>query len=178
MTDKPATAEWKLERFYHTIVNARDIDETVRFYRDLGFEIVRDRRRMTWPPGGGVTFGMIPDVKGHGGTLMALPDDPPPDGPMLDIIQWIEPEAEFPDTSPHRVPRVLAFRTHNVQGALRAMQAKGYRTTTRDASDANAAAGILAVGGVYDPNGNVIELIELAAGLVTSRLQEIHGTDE
>ena len=41
----------------------------------------------------------------------------------------------------------------------------------------NAAAGILAVGGVYDPNGNVIELIELAPGLTTSRLQEVYGTD-
>ena len=97
---------------------------------------------------------------------------------MLDIIQWLEPEATFNEISPTPVPRVTAFRTRYVAGALRAMQAKGYRTTTREASDANAAAGILAVGGVYDPNGNVIELIELAPGLVTSRLQEVHGTDE
>jgi catechol 2,3-dioxygenase-like lactoylglutathione lyase family enzyme len=178
MSEGQADEDWVLERFYHTIINAKDIDETVRFYRDLGFEIIRDRRRMTWPPGGGAAFGLIPDVKGRGGTLMALPSDPPPDGPMLDIIQWIEPEATFNDISPTTVPRVTAFRTRNVPAALRAMQAKGYRTTTREASAANAAAGILAVGGVYDPNGNVIELIELAPGLVTSRLQEVHGTDE
>ncbi|MEO8811745.1 MAG: VOC family protein [Caulobacteraceae bacterium] len=169
--------DWVLERFYHTIVNARDIDETVRFYLDLGFEIVRDRRNMRWPPGGGVVFGMIPDVRGRGGTLMALPADPPPDGPMLDIIQWIEPTANFNEISPTTVPRVTAFRTRNVQAALTAMRAKGHRTTTLNASTANAAAGILAVGGVYDPNGNVIELIELAPGLVTSRLQQVHGTD-
>ena len=170
--------DWVLERFYHTIINARDIDETVRFYQDLGFEIVRDRRRMTWPPGGGVAFGMIPDVKGRGGTLMALPSDPPPDGPMIDVIQWLEPQADFPEISPHRVPRVLAFRTRNVQGAIDAMRAKGHRVTLEKASAANAAAGILGVGGIYDPNGNVIELIELAPGLTTSRLQEVHGTDE
>ena len=170
--------DWVLERFYHTIVNAKDIDETVRFYQDLGFVIVRDRRRMTWPPGGGVAFGLIPDVKGRGGTLMALPSDPPPDGPMLDIIQWLEPAAVFPEVSPTTIPRVMAFRTRNVQGALDAMRAKGHRTTMERASAANEAAGILAVGGVYDPNGNVIELIELAPGLVTSRLQEVHGTDE
>ena len=167
-----------LERFYHTIINARDIDESVAFYQDLGFVIVRDRRRMTWPPGGGRVFGMIPDVKGYGGTLMALPSDPPPDGPMLDIIQWIEPKADIPDVSPDRVPRVLAFRTRNVQAALDAMRARGHRVTLDRADDSNAAAGILAVGGVYDPNGNVIELIELADGLVTSRLQEVHGVDE
>jgi catechol 2,3-dioxygenase-like lactoylglutathione lyase family enzyme len=167
---------WELERFYHTIINARDIDESVRFYQDLGFEIVRDRRHMKWPDGGGVVFGMIPNVKGHGGTLMALPADPPPDGPMLDIIQWLEPEASFNEVSPNTVPRVTAFRTRNVQAALEAMQAKGHRTTTKDAYLGNAAAGILAVGGVYDPNGNVIELIELAPGLTTSRLQEVYGT--
>jgi catechol 2,3-dioxygenase-like lactoylglutathione lyase family enzyme len=170
--------DWLLEQFYHTIVNARDIDETVTFYQALGFEIVRDRRNMTWPPGGGVVFGLIPDVKGRGGTLMALPNDPPPHGPMLDIIQWLAPEARFHDISPTTVPRVMAFRTRNVAGALKAMQAKGYRTTTPEAYTANAAAGILAVGGVYDPNGNVIELIELAPGLTTSRLQETYGTDD
>jgi hypothetical protein len=72
----------------------------------------------------------------------------------------------------------MAFRTRNVQAALKAMQAKGYRTTTPDAYTGNAAAGVAAVGGVYDPNGNVIELIELEPGLVTSRLQEVYGTDE
>ncbi len=163
---------WRLEQFYHTVINARDIDESVTFYQALGFEIIRDRRSMIWPPGGGVVFGLIPDVKGRGGTLMALPNDPPPQGPMLDIIQWLEPPATFNDISPTIVPRITAFRTRNVAAALKAMQAMGYRTTTQDAYTANAAAGILAVGGVYDPNGNVIELIELAPGLTTSRLQE------
>jgi catechol 2,3-dioxygenase-like lactoylglutathione lyase family enzyme len=170
--------EWALERFYHTIVNARDIDETVAFYQALGFVIVRDRRNMTWPPGGGVVFGLIPDVKGKGGTLMALPDDPPPEGPMLDIIQWLQPEACFTPVSPNHVPRVTAFRTRNVAGAMKAMQAKGYRTTTPEPYTGNAAAGIVAVAGVYDPNGNIIELIELAPGLTTSRLQEVYGTDD
>jgi len=170
--------DWALERFYHTIVNAKDIDETVTFYEALGFVIVRDRRRMHWPPGGGVVFGMIPDTKGRGGTLMALPADPPPDGPMLDIIQWVEPEASFAESGPMTVPRVMAFRTRNVQAAMKAMQAKGYRTTTEDAYTGNAAAGIRAVAGVYDPNGHVIELIELEPGLVTSRLQEVYGTDQ
>lgn len=170
--------EWELESFYHTIINAKDIDETVAFYQALGFEIVRDRRNMKWPPGGGVVFGMIPDVRGKGGTLMALPNDPPPNGPMLDIIQWLEPEAAFSAPSPTTVPRVTAFRTRNVAGAMKAMQALGYRTTTSEPYLGNAAAGILAVAGVYDPNGNVVELIELAPGLTTSRLQEVYGTDD
>ncbi len=55
--------DWALECFYHTIINAIDIDESVRFYQDLGFEIARDRCRMTWPTGGGVVFGLIPDTR-------------------------------------------------------------------------------------------------------------------
>ncbi len=108
---------------------------------------------------------------------MALPADPPPDGPVLDIIQWLEPQARFNEISPTMIPRVTAFRTRNVQAALQAMQAKGYRTSTRDAYTGNAAAGIVAVGAVYDPNGNIVELIELEPGLITSRLQEVYGTD-
>jgi catechol 2,3-dioxygenase-like lactoylglutathione lyase family enzyme len=169
---------WMLEQFYHTVINAKDIDETVEFYVALGFEIIRDRRSMTWPPGGGLVFGLIPNVRGRGGTLMGLPNDPPPHGPMLDIIQWLEPQAHFSEISPTTVPRVTAFRTRNVAAALKAMQAKGYRTTMPEAFTGNVAAGILAVGGVYDPNGNVVELIELAPGLTTSRLQEVNGVDE
>ncbi len=97
---------------------------------------------------------------------------------MLDIIQWLEPEATFPPVSPNHVPRVTAFRTRNVAAAMRALQAKGYRTTTPDPYAGNAGAGILAVAGVYDPNGNIIELIELAPGLTTSRLQEVYGVED
>jgi hypothetical protein len=96
---------------------------------------------------------------------------------MLDIIQWLEPEATFNEISPTTVPRVTAFRTRNVAAALRAMRAKGWRSTTAEAYTGNAAAGIKAVAGIYDPNGNIIELIELEEGLTTSRLQETYGVD-
>ena len=122
---------WRLEQFYHTVINTRDIDESVTFYQALGFEIIRDRRSMTWPSGGGVVFGLIPDVKGRGGTLMALPNDPPPQGPMLDIIQWLEPAATFNAISPTIVPRFTAVRTLNVPAALTAMQDKAIEQRRR-----------------------------------------------
>ena len=40
---------WKIERLYHTIVNAKDLDETIAFYKILGFEVLHDRRHMAWP---------------------------------------------------------------------------------------------------------------------------------
>jgi catechol 2,3-dioxygenase-like lactoylglutathione lyase family enzyme len=160
---------WRLKHFYHTIINARDIDESVRFYEALGFEIVSDRRDAVWPDGGGVSFGLIPNTKGRG-VLMILPSDP--DGPMLDLIEWLEPKADFPTLAPHRIPRVLAFRTENVREAHRDLLAKGVKFTT-DQPTSIPAAGITGCIVAYDPNGNLIELIELEPGLRHSRIKEV-----
>ena len=35
-------SNWAFERFYHTIINAKNLDETVAFYRLLGFEVLHD----------------------------------------------------------------------------------------------------------------------------------------
>jgi catechol 2,3-dioxygenase-like lactoylglutathione lyase family enzyme len=160
---------WRLKHFYHTIINARDIDESVRFYEALGFEIVSDRRDAVWPDGGGVSFGLIPNTKGRG-VLMILPSDP--DGPMLDLIEWLEPKADFPTLAPNRIPRVLAFRTENVREAHRDLLAKGVKFTT-DQPTSIPAAGITGCIVAYDPNGNLIELIELEPGLRHSRIKEV-----
>lgn len=160
---------WKLRHLYHTIVNAKDVDETVRFYEMLGFKIVSDRRDAVWPDGSGASFALIPNPKGKG-VLMILPDDP--DGPMLDIIQWLEPKAAFVPNSPTTIPRVIAFRTDNVRTAHKALKAKGVRFTT-DEPTSIPAAGILACAVAYDPNGNLIELIELEPGLRHSKIKEV-----
>ena len=160
---------WRLKHFYHTIINARDIDESVRFYETLGFEIVSDRRDAVWPDGGGASFGLIPNTKGRG-VLMILPADP--DGPMLDLIEWLEPKADFPTLAPTKIPRVLAFRTENVREAHRALLTKGVRFTTEQPTSITAA-GITGCIVAYDPNGNLIELIELEPGLRHSRIKEV-----
>jgi len=163
-------ADWKLKHFYHTIINCRDIDESVLFYEMLGFEIVSDRRNAVWPDGGGEAFALIPNPKGRG-VLMILPSDP--EGPMIDLIQWLEPKADFPDYPTHaptRIPRVLAFRTENVQEAHRQLAAKGVKFTT--AKPTSIGAGILGCSVAYDPNGNLIEMIELEPGLRHSRIKE------
>jgi catechol 2,3-dioxygenase-like lactoylglutathione lyase family enzyme len=163
------SADWRLKHFYHTIINAREIDETVAFYEMLGFSIVSDRRNADWPDGGGVSFGLIPNTKGRG-VLMILPDDP--DGPMLDIIEWLEPRATFVEPSATSIPRVLAFRTDNVQAAHDQLKARGVRFTT-PAPTSIPAAGIVACAVAYDPNGHLVELIELEPGLRHSRIGEV-----
>src|SRR4029077_18016078 len=118
---------WRLKHFYHTIINAKNVDETVRFYELLGFEIVSDRRDAVWPDGSGASFALIANPKGRG-VLMILPSDP--QGPMLDIIEWLEPKATVPTPPPTNIHRVIAFRTENVHLAHRDLKAKGVRFTT------------------------------------------------
>ena len=160
---------WELTRFYHTVVNCRDLDESVAFYRQLGFEILNDRRHVEWPDFVAGIFGLA-RAQGRG-VLMVLPQDP--DGPMLDLIQWLEPEASFPDPGERAqaVPRIIAFRTRNVHEVYRALSRAGV-TFTQPPYTPTEPLGLIGTACCYDPNGNIIELIELEAGVRHSRATE------
>ncbi len=165
-------ADWGLTRFYHTVVNCRDLDESVAFYRLLGFDILNDRRNVDWPDFVAGIFGLN-RAKGRG-VLMVLPADP--DGPMIDLIQWLEPAAVFPDPgkTPQTVPRIIAFRTRNVHQAYEALQAAGVVFTQLPYRPSEPL-GLIGTACCYDPNGNIIELIELEAGVRHSRANEALG---
>lgn len=160
---------WKLENLYHTVVNARDLDESVAFYRLLGFEVLNDRRNVDWPDFVASIFGMR-RAKGRG-VLMVLPSDP--NGPMIDLINWVEPKAAFPNPAraADEVPRIIAFRTKNVHAAHAALSAMGVKFC-RDVYVPEEDLGLVGSCCCYDPNGNLIELIELQPGVRHSRANE------
>ncbi|HEX5377029.1 MAG TPA: VOC family protein [Phenylobacterium sp.] len=163
---------WALTRLYHTVVNCRDLDESVAFYRLLGFEVLNDRRHVTWPAFVAGIFGL---ERANGrGVLMVLPSDP--DGPMIDLLEWLEPKAEFPDPARvgRTVPRIIAFRTRGVHAAKAALAAQGVVFTQEVYTPAEAL-GIVGTACCYDPNGNIIELIELEPGVRHSRANEALG---
>jgi hypothetical protein len=121
-------ANWHLEHFYHTVINVRDLDESVVFYRLLGFEVLNDRRHVEWPDFVAGIFGMK-RAKGRG-VLMVLPSDP--DGPMIDLIEWVEPEAKFdsiPDPCVSHQGRSRSPRCAHRE--WRALHAKGFRAPSR-----------------------------------------------
>jgi catechol 2,3-dioxygenase-like lactoylglutathione lyase family enzyme len=76
-------SDWTLNRLYHTVVNCRDIDESVAFYKLLGFEVLHDRRdgvaeysRHLWPearPGEGRAGGAADGTRRD-----------------VDLIEWVE----------------------------------------------------------------------------------------
>jgi catechol 2,3-dioxygenase-like lactoylglutathione lyase family enzyme len=164
-----ADAGWALTSLYHTVVNVRDLDESIAFYRLLGLEVLNDRRQVVWPDFVASIFGMR-RAKGRG-VLMVLPSDP--DGPMIDLIDWVEPKAVFPDAARQadEVPRIIAFRTRNVHQAYAELSAKGVRFA-RDVFVPEEDLGLVGSVCCYDPNGNLIELIELQAGVRHSRANE------
>ena len=166
----PSERAWQFQGFYHTIINARDADETIAFYELLGFEILEDRRDADWPDDQGAFFGLVPNIKGRG-ALMVLPADP--SGPMLDIIEWQVPKVDFPPRSPEVVPRVLAFRVSNVKEAFRDLSSQGVRFT-KPAPNEMRDVGIVASAACEDPNGNLIEIIELEPGLRHSKIGVVY----
>jgi hypothetical protein len=74
-------SDWVLERFFHTVVNCRDIGESVAFCKLLGFE-VGDRRDFVWPASTWPDLFGMKRAQGRG-LLMTLPSDP--EGPMLSL---------------------------------------------------------------------------------------------
>ncbi|MEI9994296.1 MAG: VOC family protein [Rhizomicrobium sp.] len=152
--------DWFLERLYHTVVNARDLDESVAFYTTLGFEVLDDRRHVEWPDFVATIFGMK-RAKGSG-VLMVLPNDP--GGPMIDLIHWSEPRAKTAaiPVAEGEVPRIIAFRVKNVRQAYDELTAQGVRFTRELFTHPEL--GIVGSCCCYDPNGNLIELIELNPG--------------
>ena len=163
---------WALTSFYHTVINVRDLDETIAFYKMLGFEVLNDRRTVVWPDFVATIFG-LKQAKGRG-VLMVLPSDP--NGPMLDLLEWVEPRARFPDPARNadEVPRILAFRTKNVEEAHGELTAKGVKFT-RDVFKPDIDLGIVGSCCCWDPNGNLIELIELTPGVRHSKANEALG---
>ncbi|MEO8811751.1 MAG: VOC family protein [Caulobacteraceae bacterium] len=169
------STNWTLQSLYHTVVNARDLDESVAFYRLLGFEVLNDRRKVDWPDFVATIFG-LKRAKGRG-VLMVLPSDP--DGPMIDLIEWLQPSASFPDPAreTETVPRIIAFRTQGVRAAHAELSAKGVRFC-RDLFVPEENLGLVGSCCCYDPNGNLIELIELQPGVRHSRANEaLRGSD-
>ena len=77
--------DWRLERFYHTIINAKDIDETVAFYQALGFSLQRRTARFAALHWGEAALYLIEE-----------PDRPAVAGPSIaNILVLLFRQSEF-----------------------------------------------------------------------------------
>ena len=158
---------WTIERMYHTVVNATDLDRSVAFYQALGFQILNDRRNVRWPEFVGRVFGL---KKAQGrGVLMNLPADP--GGPMVDILEWVEPRSTPIAADGLTVPRIIAFRVKNVRAAYDDLRSRGV-DLTQFVEPEPRDLGVVGVFCARDPDGTLIEMIELQPGVRHSRANE------
>ena len=158
---------WSIERMYHTVVNATDLDKSVAFYEALGFQVLIDRRNIKWPDFVAGVFG-LKRAQGRG-VLMNLPSDP--SGPMMDILEWTEPKAAPMPVDGGHVPRIIAFRVKNVRAAYEDLKKRGIDMTAL-AEPQPKELGVVGVCCARDPDGTLIELIELQPGVRHSRANE------
>jgi hypothetical protein len=95
---------------------------------------------------------------------------------MIDLIDWLEPKAAFPDPvrRADEVPRIIAFRCRDVHAAYADLSAKGVEFC-RDVFVPEQDLGMVGSICCWDPNGNLIELIELQAGVRHTRANEALG---
>jgi catechol 2,3-dioxygenase-like lactoylglutathione lyase family enzyme len=158
-------ANWKIERMHHTMISVTDLDRSLQFYKELGFEILSDRRDVDWPDFAADVYGLTsPKARA---VLMNHPDDP--DGPLLDIIQWLRPKLPAP-VSGEVPPRVIAFRVKNIKEC--AVDLKRRNIPSFSFVEPPEAMGTLGVICARDPDGTLIEFIEIAPGLRVSSVRE------
>jgi len=162
--------DWSIERLYHTVINATDLDRSVAFYEALGFRVLNDRRNVDWPDFIGPLFGLT-RPKGRG-VLMNLPADP--EGPMLDIIEWLNPVAPPPPTA-ETPPRIIAFRVRNVHACAEDLARRGIATFDLVEPQPKSL-GVVGCVCARDPDGTLIELIQLEPGIRHSRANEALGS--
>ncbi len=154
---------WSTEAFYHTVLDVSDLDASIAFYSKLGFKVLDDRRDAKWPDFVAKNFGME-RAQGRG-TLMCVSDEP--GATMLDLIEWVEPKKAFPPVRAGRtrdVPRIVALRVKNVAAAYEDLKRDGIQFTN-ELTGPFEDLGVVGVACCRDPDGTIVELIELAPGL-------------
>jgi catechol 2,3-dioxygenase-like lactoylglutathione lyase family enzyme len=160
---------WKPLSLFHFTLSVSSIERSIDFYTAIGFQLLRDNRDVIWPDYVAPQFGL--DRAQGRGALLAIGD-----GELhtrLDLIQWLEPEARFPDTPLARTaPRIIAIRIENVRAAYEELRARGIPFITPPRGP-DAPTGIEAVVCCRDPDNTVVELIEYMPGVLGSRIDSL-----
>ena len=166
MAEQPA---WKPLSLFHFTLSVASLERSIEFYTQIGFSVLRNNADVVWPDYVAVQFG-LERAQGRG-ALLALGD-----GELhtrLDLIQWLEPAARFPDTPFARTaPRILAIRCENVRAAYEDLRARGVAFITPPRGP-DAPTGIEAVVCCRDPDDTVVELIEYMPGVLGSRIDAL-----
>ena len=162
--------DWKPLSLFHFTLSVSSIERSIEFYTTVGFKLLRDNSDRVWPDYVAPQFG-LERAQGRG-ALLGIGD-----GPLetrLDLIQWLEPLATFPD--PARLattaPRIIAIRTQNVRAAYEDLRRRGIPFVSPPRGP-DPATGIEGVVCCRDPDHTLVELIEYMPGVLGSRIDKL-----
>ena len=161
---------WKPLSLFHFTLSVSSIERSIAFYTTVGFKVLRDNSDRIWPDYVAQNFGME-RAQGRG-ALLGIGD-----GPLetrLDLIQWLEPLASFPDPAQlaTTVPRIIAIRTQNVRAAYEDLRRRGvpFVTPPRPPDPTTGIEGVVCC---RDPDHTLVELIEYMPGVLGSRIDKL-----
>jgi catechol 2,3-dioxygenase-like lactoylglutathione lyase family enzyme len=145
------------------------LERSIEFYTRVGFRLLRDNRDVVWPDYVAAQFG-LERAQGRG-ALLAIGEEAL--HTRLDLIEWLEPAARFPDTPVARTaPHIIAIRVENARAAYEDLRARGIEFITPPRGP-DAATGIEAVVCCRDPDRTIVELIEYMPGVLGSRIDSL-----
>lgn len=164
------TASWSVQSLSHFTLAVRNLERSIAFYEQVGFQMVDDRRDAVWPPSVAENFGM--KVASGRGALMAVNLDSV--HTRLDLIEWLEPKLAEPSAPvEERVPNLIALLTENAVAAARDLGERGIQFIVVRDDEEHKRIGIEAVALCRDPDDNLVEFIEYLPGLRNSRPNEV-----
>src|SRR5262249_11265782 len=91
--DATSMNRWKPLSAFHFTLSVSSLERSIEFYTAVGFRVLRNNADVIWPDYVAQNFGLA-RAQGRG-ALLGIGD-----GPLetrLDLIQWLEPLASFPD---------------------------------------------------------------------------------
>lgn len=166
-------SDWHVRSIFHFILPCSNVEQSMAFYANFGFEVIKDNREVQWPDYVGENFNMKSGAQGRAVQLVLPQDDALQT--RIDLIQWLDPLWQnHNQTLPpeQRIPRVMALLTHNVQTAAKALIAKGL-TATNPVRPEDPTIGVKGVVCFEDPDGHIVELIEYFGDQLGSRTDEL-----
>ena len=147
-----------LQRILHANIVVRDLDRTLRFYRDLlGFKVAF--ADTTDDPKLGETFGVKGGVRMRW-ALIRLGDDE--NAPFLDVEQWLLPEAvagSYPSCNHIGICRI-ALQVADIDKTYNDMKGKGVEFLSSPQTVSIPEIGDFKLCCLRDPDGIVLELVQ------------------
>lgn len=165
--------DWKIRSIFHFILPCTNVERSRDFYKNFGFEVIKDNRNVVWPDYVGKNFNMLPGAQGRAVQLVLPHADRIQT--RIDLIEWVKPKWQNPDANlplDARFPRVMALLTQNIQAATKDLVARGL-TPTQPLRPPDPVIGVQGVVCFPDPDGHIVELIEYFGDQLGSRTDDL-----